>query len=151
MSKSTSNKINVTLWTVQVILGALFLFAGGMKLVVPFAVLSKQMPPSMTAGFIHTISVLELLAGLGMILPGVLHLRSELTPLAAGGLIIIMSGAIGVTVATAPITMAAMPFAVGCLALFVAYGRTRLVPLTEKSRRTSARATSTGTILHHAA
>ncbi len=63
MSKSTSKKINVTLWTVQVILGALFFFAGGMKLVVPFAVLSKQMPLSMTAGFIHTISVLELLGG----------------------------------------------------------------------------------------
>jgi hypothetical protein len=122
-----------------------------MKLVVPFAVLSKQMPPLLTAGFIHTIGVLELLGGLGVILPGIFGLRSSLTPLAAAGLIIIMSGAIGVTVATAPITMALMPFAVGCLALFVAYGRTRLVPLVAKSRHDEAVRASTGSILHRAA
>jgi hypothetical protein len=133
MSQTKSTKTNVALWTVQVLLAGMFIFAGGMKL------------------FIHTIGVLEVLGVLGVILPGILRLRSSLTPLAAAGLIIIMSGAIGVTVATAPITMAAMPFAVGCLALFVAYGRTRLVPLVAKSRRAETVRASTSSILHRAA
>ena len=35
---------NITLWIVQVILAALFLFAGGTKLAVPIEMLTAQMP-----------------------------------------------------------------------------------------------------------
>ncbi|HEY4132854.1 MAG TPA: DoxX family protein [Gemmatimonadaceae bacterium] len=141
MPQTASKKINATLWTLQIIVGALFIFAGGFKLIVPFATLAKQMPVALPAAFIHTIAVLELLGGLGMILPGLFRLPNILTPLAAGGLIVIMSGAIGITIATGPFQMAAMPFMTGLLAASVAYGRTFVAPAQRTARRSNVSAT----------
>jgi len=151
MSKSASSKANAALWVVQVILGALFIFAGGMKLVVPIAVLAKQMPVALPAAFIHTIGVLEFAGGLGLILPGLLRFRPYLTPLAASGLVIIMSGAIGTSITTGPFKLAALPFAVGLLAASVAYGRARVVPLAQRDRSTRVHSASARPLLHNAA
>ena len=137
MSKSTSSKTNAALWTVQVILAALFIFGGGFKLVTPIADMTKQMHIALPGAFIRSIGVLELLGGLGLILPGLLRLRSSLTPLAAGGLVLIMCGAIGVTVATAPFQTAVVPFVVGLLAAAVAYGRSVLLPISSTKSRSS--------------
>ncbi len=125
---SRSRKLNASLWTAQTLLALLFLFAGGMKLVTPVAELAK-MSPLLPVAFIQFIGVCEVLGGLGMILPGVTHIRTGLTPLAAAGLAIIMIGAVVVTVATAPAGMAVVPLVTGCVATFVAYGRWRMAPL----------------------
>jgi uncharacterized membrane protein YphA (DoxX/SURF4 family) len=151
MSKSASSKANAALWTVQVILGALFIFAGGMKLIVPIAELAKQMPVALPGAFLHTIGVLELAGGLGLILPGVLRFRPYLTPLAASGLVIIMSGAIGTSITTGPFKLAASPFVVGLLAAVVAYGRARIVPLAQRDRSVRSGTASTRPLLHPAA
>ena len=50
------------------------------------------------------------------------------TPLAAAGLVVIMIGAVVVTIQTMGFAMAIMPFVTGLLAIFVAYGRWRLGP-----------------------
>jgi DoxX-like protein len=151
MSKSASSKANVALWIVQVILGALFIFAGGMKLIVPIAVLAKQMPVALPGAFIHTIGVLEFAGGLGLILPGLLRFGPYLTPLAASGLVIVMSGAIGTSVTTGPFKLAGIPFVVGLLAAVVAYGRARVVPLAQRDRSARAGNASMRPLLHHAA
>ncbi len=62
-------------------------------------------------------------------MPGLLHIRPRLTPLAAVGLVIIMIGAVISTVATMPASMAVLPLVTGAVAAFVANGRWRLVPL----------------------
>ena len=138
MTKTTASRANAALWTVQLLLGALFLFGGGFKLVVPIAVIAKQMPVVLPGAFIRLIGVLELTGGLGLVLPGLLRLHRALTPLAAGGLVLIMCGAIGVTITTGPFNLAAFPFAVGLLAAVVAYGRARIVPLSGTSRSAHA-------------
>lgn len=109
------------LWVLQVLLAALFLFAGGMKLVSPIAALTQQV--ALPGPFLHFIGVAEVLGALGLILPGVLRIRPVLTPLAAAGLVIIMSGAVGVTMATMGSVQAIMPGVVGILAASVAVGR----------------------------
>jgi uncharacterized membrane protein YphA (DoxX/SURF4 family) len=114
------------LWIVQVLLALLFLFAGGMKLVLPIEEMTKQMP--MPGPFLRFIGVAELLGGLGLILPGLLRVRPGLTPLAAAGLVIIMVGATALTLAIGPVATALIPLVVGLLAAFVAYGRWRLAP-----------------------
>lgn len=119
--------MNRLLWVVQVLLALLFLFAGGTKLVMPAKELTASGP--LPAPFLRFIGVMEIVGGLGLILPGMLRIRTELTPLAAAGLVIIMSGAVVVTILTMDFAMAIMPFVTGVLALFVAYGRWRLVPL----------------------
>ncbi len=115
------------LWIVQGLLALLFLFAGGVKLVMPLEELTKQTP--LPGPFLRFISVAEVLGAIGLILPGLLRIRPGLTPLAAAGLVIIMIGATATTLASGAVAMALIPLVVGLLAAFVAYGRWRLAPL----------------------
>src|SRR5919108_553901 len=114
------------LWTVQVLLALLFLWAGGMKLVLPLEQLTGPIPvPGL---FLRFIGVVEVLGALGLVLPGLLRIRPGLTPLAAAGLVIIMVGATVLGLAAGDIVMALIPLLVGILSAFVAYGRWRLAP-----------------------
>jgi hypothetical protein len=111
-----------TLWIIQGLLALLFLFAGGVKLVMPAADLVKQ-APMLSAAFLRFIAVCEVLGAIGLILPPLLRIQPGLTPLAAAGLVIIMIGATVVTLITGGIAMALFPFVVGLLLVFIAYGR----------------------------
>ena len=117
------------LWVVQALLALLFLFAGGVKLILPVEEMTKQMPLPLPGLFLRFIAVAEVLGALGLILPGLLRIRPGLTPLAAAGLVIIMIGATVVTLAGGAVAPALIPLVVGLLAAFVAYGRWRLAPL----------------------
>ena len=121
--------MNVTLWIVQILLGALFVFAGGMKLVMSADQLAGPMPMPVSIGFLRFIGVCEALGGVGLILPGLLRILPGLTPLAAAGLVIIMIGATILTLSMGMAGSAAIPAAVGILCAFVAYGRWRLAPI----------------------
>ena len=116
-----------TLWIVQVLLAALFLFAGGMKLVLPLEKLTGPVP--LPGLFMRFIGVAEVLGALGLILPGLLRIRPGLTPLAAAGLVTIRIGGTVVTLAGGDVAPALIPLVVGILAVFVAYGRWRMAPL----------------------
>ena len=120
--------LTTVLWIVQVLLALLFLFAGGMKLVMPIEEMTKQMPVPLSGAFLRFIGVAEVLGAIGLILPGLLHIRPGLTPLAAAGLVIIMLGATAMTLAIGDVASALIPLAVGLLAAFVAYGRWRRAP-----------------------
>lgn len=119
---STRRASRIALWIVQVVLAALFLFAGGFKLVTPTAQLAKMVAP-LSAGFIQFIGVCEVLGALGLVLPGLFRVWLRLTPLAAAGLVIIMSGAVVVTATTQSVTGAVFPLVVGLLATLVVLGR----------------------------
>jgi uncharacterized membrane protein YphA (DoxX/SURF4 family) len=119
----SSRKADTLLWTLQVLLAALFLFAGGMKLVTPIAAMAQQ--TGLPGPFLRFIGLAEVLGALGLILPGLLRIRPGLAPLAAAGLVIIMTGAVGVSIATAGAAQAVVPAVVGILAASVAIGRWR--------------------------
>jgi len=119
--------MNTALWIAQGLLAAIFLFAGGMKLILPIEEMTKQIP--MPGLFLRFIAVCEVLGAIGVILPWLLRIRPGLTPLAAAGLVIIMIGGTVVTVMTGDIAMALIPLVVGIIAAFVAYGRWHLAPL----------------------
>ena len=124
--------MNIILWIIQVLLALLFLFAGGTKLVLSIETMRSMGSPNqiMLPGlFIRFIGVCEVLGALGLILPGLLRIRTDLTPLAAAGLAIIMIGATVITFAGDGVAMALPPLVVGILVAFVAYGRWRLAPL----------------------
>lgn len=118
--------MNILLWIIQILLALLFIFAGGMKIVVPTDLLMAQAPPGSThfpAWFMKFIGIVELLGGLGLILPGIFRRRQELTPLAAVGLVIVMIGAVVISVKDHGIMAGVTPLIVGVLCAFVAYGR----------------------------
>ena len=120
------------LWIVQGLLALLFLFAGVMKFIMSIEEMTRQI--QMPAAFLWFIGVAEICGGLGLILPSLLRIRPGLTPLAAAGLVIIMIGATIVSLMIGPIALAAMPFVVGLLAAFVAYGRWKLAPIRGSSQ-----------------
>ena len=117
------------LWIVQVLLALVFLFSGSFKLVLPIETLQQQLP--LPGAFIRFIGTVETLGAIGLILPSLLRIRPTLTPLAAAGLVIVMTGATLLT----PIFMdgdllpALLPLTLGLLAAFVAYGRWRVAPI----------------------
>jgi hypothetical protein len=120
-SQSSGRTRNILLWVVQGVLAALFLFAGGMKLVMPIAMLTKQI--AFPGLFVRFIGVAETLGALALILPWALRIRRELTPLAAAGLVVIMIGAVIVTIYTNGFLAALVPLTVGCLLMVLACGR----------------------------
>jgi DoxX-like family len=116
---------NYALWTVQWLLALLFLWAGGVKLVLPLEMLKG--PVALPGLFVRFIGVAETLGAIGLILPWLLRIRPILTPLAAGGLVIIMIGATVITLMGGAGAFALFPATVGILAVSVAYGRGRAV------------------------
>jgi hypothetical protein len=123
--------MNILLWLLQVLLGLLFLFAGGSKLIIPFEMLMQNAPPGQVVfspWFIKFIGVCEFLGGLGLLLPGLFKTQQFLTPLAALGLAIIMVGAVAVSVIGGGVVMGMGPVVILLLLLFVAYGRWRVAP-----------------------
>jgi uncharacterized membrane protein YphA (DoxX/SURF4 family) len=121
---------NAVLWTIQGVLAALFVVAGGMKLVLPAEQLVGPVPLPIL--FMRFIGVVELLGGLGLVLPGLLHIREDLTPLAAWGLVVIMIGATVITLMGGLILPAVMPAIVGVLLAFVASARRSTLPLARR-------------------
>lgn len=115
------NAANVVLWIVQVALAALFLFAGSFKLTLPADELASQ--TGLPALFMQLVSLAEVAGGLGLLLPGLVRVRRELTPVAASGLGLIMIGAVVLSVLRVSVGAAVMPFAVGVLLVAVVRGR----------------------------
>lgn len=115
----TANRL---LWTAQILVALLFLFAGSMKFILPAAKM-QQGPMALPIAFIHFIGVCECLGALGLVLPGALRIQTWLTPLAAAGLTVIMIGATVLSVATMGIGAAIVPAVVGALTVTIARGR----------------------------
>jgi uncharacterized membrane protein YphA (DoxX/SURF4 family) len=119
------------LWIIQVLLALMFLFAGGMKLVLSPEVMAAMGSPNqipLPMWFVRFIGVVEVLGALGLILPGLLRIKPWLTPLAAAGLVVIMIGATALNVVADGVAAGVVPLVIGLLAAFVAYGRWRLAP-----------------------
>ena len=129
------SRIGTTLWILQGLLAAVFLFAGGFKLAMPLAALAKASP--LPPLFLKFVSVCELAGAAGLILPGLLGIKRGLTPIAAACLVVIMVGAVTTTLLTLGVAQAILPFIVGILAATVAWERREWMarPTPPRSRR----------------
>lgn len=123
ISVTRNDRSTAPLWIAQSVLAAIFLFAGGFKLVLPAAALAAQ--SHLPGEFIKFIGVCEMLGALGLLLPGLLHIYKRLTSLAAAGLAIIMIGAVVTTIWQGQGPAAVLPAVVGAVAVYVARGRAR--------------------------
>jgi len=101
-------------------MAALFLFAGVMKLITPGDALAAQ--SALPVAFLRFIGVCETLGALGLVLPGIFRTARGLTALAAGGLLMIMIGAVCLT-AAGGLLAAAVPALVGACCAVIAYRR----------------------------
>jgi len=122
-SKQRKLITSISLWTLQVVLALMFLFVGGIKLILPIQLLLAQMPLPLPGLFIRLIATAEVAGALGLILPGLLRIRPMLTPLAALGLVLDMIGATAYNLISGQIGAAVTTVVLGLICLAIAYGR----------------------------
>jgi hypothetical protein len=75
----------------------------------------------------------EILGGLGLILPSVTRIRPELTVYAAGGLVLVMAGAVGWHATRGEVSSIAQNLIIAALLAFISYGRWKLEPIEPRS------------------
>jgi len=84
--------MDVAVWVLQVLLALAFLLAGVMKSTQPRQKLATNMGwvEDFSDNTVRTVGALELLAGIGLLLPAVTGVATVLVPLAAVGLALLM-------------------------------------------------------------
>lgn len=134
MEKSSSKGLHITLWIVQVLLGAMFIMAGGMKSFQPIPELAKMLPwaAAVPSALVRFIGLSELLGGLGLLLPSLLRIKPQLTPLAASGLALVQVLAAFFHVSRGETSVIGTNFVLLLLAVFIAWGRTKKVSIYPK-------------------
>lgn len=134
-NQNPSKAFNISLWVVQGLLAAMFLMAGANKLFQSIPELSKMLPwvTEVPEALVRFIGVSELLGGLGLLLPSILRTKPILTPLAAIGLAVVMLLAAFFHISEGETSVIGMNFVFMGLALFVAWGRSKKVPIQPKA------------------
>ena len=130
-----SKALHITLWIAQVILAAMFLMSGFMKVSQPIDQLSKMLPwtAQVAEGLVRFIGVAEILGALGLILPSLLRIQPKLTPIAAVGLALVMLFAAAFHISRGETPAIGMNFVLIAIAAFIAWGRFKRAPIALKS------------------
>lgn len=123
--------MNVALWITQAVLALAALLAGVLKIARSHDELIDQMrwPEDFSARTVKLIGSLEVLAALGLIVPGVTGIAVLLTPMAAVGLFLIQVSAIRLHLQRKESEMLVANITLLAMALFVAWGRFGPSPL----------------------
>ena len=127
-------KLNVTLWILQIVLALLYANAGFLKAFKPIAEIAPMITwaSSLPEFLVRIIGISELLGAAGLILPAAFNIRPQLTTFAAEGIATIMLLANIFHIFRAEFFVLPMTGILFALAAFVAYGRLKLVPFTQK-------------------
>ena len=120
--------MNILLWVLQVLL-ALAFFAHGCLFLFPPAAMVDQMNASLPRWFQLFLGVAEILAAVGLTLPGVTRIQPWLVSCAAVGLVIVMICATVFHVTRGEVGSAVTTLVLLALATFVAYMRWRVAPI----------------------
>ena len=117
--------MNIALWIVAGVLAAMFLLAGAMKVALPKEKLEPIMQWSKTWSRpqLQALGTVEVLGAIGLILPRALNIAPVLTPVAAVGCAIVMTGATITHIRMNDYKGTGMPVVLLILAIVVAAGR----------------------------
>jgi uncharacterized membrane protein YphA (DoxX/SURF4 family) len=124
--------MNIALWILQVLLAVLYLWHGWLMISPPPEV-AAIMNTFLPTWFRLLIGVAELLAAVGLILPGLTRILPWLTALAAAGLMIVMASATVVHLSRGETGSAISAFVILLLVSFVAYMRWKVKPITARA------------------
>ena len=120
--------MKITLWILQILLALAFL-AHGLLLLMPPADIAEQMNAQLPRAFWVFLGVAEVLAAVGLTLPGVARVLTWLVPAAAVGVMIVMIAATVWHLVRAEYASALVTFVLLAMATFTAYGRWRIAPI----------------------
>lgn len=129
-----SKALNISLWTVQVLLAGLFLMAGSAKSFRPMTELVMTMPwtADVPYALVRFIGTCELLGAVGLLLPALTRIQPMLTAWAAFGLMVDMLLATAFHMMRGETQTAMIPFGLAILAAFVSWGRMGPEPIPPK-------------------
>jgi uncharacterized membrane protein YphA (DoxX/SURF4 family) len=120
--------MNIVLWILQALL-ALAFFVHGWIMLFPPASLIEQMNASIAPAFRLFIGVTEVLAAIGLTLPGITRIMPWLVSWAAAGLMIVMVSATIFHAVRGEVSSAVTTSILLVLATVVAYMRWRVTPI----------------------
>ncbi len=120
--------MNIALWVLQVLLALAFL-AHGVMLLNPPAELLVLMNQIMSTAFRLFLGVAEVLAAVGLTLPGITRIMPWLVPCAAAGVMIVMISATILHLSRGEITSAITTVILLILSTYVAYMRWKVKPI----------------------
>ena len=120
--------MNIMLWVLQLLLAAAFL-AHSWLLLAPPPEIVEQMNASLPRWFQLFLGIAEVLAAVGLTLPGLTRSLPWLVTWAAGGIMIVMVSATVYHLARGENSSAAITLLLLVMATFVAYMRHRVLPI----------------------
>jgi hypothetical protein len=129
--------LNISLWVLQVLLALAFLAHGGLLLFPPQAMV-EQMNASLPRWFQLFLGVAEVLAAIGLTLPGLTRIKPWLIPWAAAGIMVVMISATGFHFIRGEISSAITTLVLLALATAVAYLRWRVAPIRPRTPASNA-------------
>jgi len=123
--------MNMVLWVLQVLLAVAF-FAHGWLFLSPPPEIAVLMNASLPRWFQVFLGIAEVLAAVGLTLPGVTRIAPWLVAWAAGGVMIVTVSATVWHLVRGEISSSAITLVLLAMATFVAYTRDRLLPITAR-------------------
>jgi hypothetical protein len=120
--------MNTLLWVLQALL-ALAFFAHGALLLFPPAAMVDQINASLPRWFQLFLGVAEVLAAVGLTLPGFTRIQPWLVSCAAAGIMIVMISATIFHLMRGEVSSAITTLVLLAMATFVAYMRWRVAPI----------------------
>jgi putative oxidoreductase len=120
--------LNISVWVLQFVLAAAFLAHGWMFLSPPASLLA-QMNAAIHPTFRIFIGVAEVVAAIGLTLPGLTRVMPWVVPAAAAGLAIVTISATVFHITRGEVSSALVTAILLALTSFVAYVRWRVLPI----------------------
>jgi putative oxidoreductase len=120
--------MKILLWVLQVLL-ALAFFAHGCLFLFPPVAMVDQMNASLPRWFQLFLGVAEVLAAIGLTLPGVTRIQPRLVAWAAAGVMIVTLSATIFHTTRGELSSAATTLVLFAVAAFIAYMRGRVMPI----------------------
>lgn len=123
--------MHITAWIVQILLAATLVWAGVMKLTEPISKLAAMWPwtGQVPEALVRYTGLVDLLGAVGLLLPALLRIQPRLTPIAAIGIVLLMTVASVFHVARGETTSIGFNIVVALFSAFVAWSRLKKVPI----------------------
>ena len=123
--------LRIGLWAVQLIAASIFIAAGLAKLTTPLPDLAKTIPwtADYSVVFVRFIGLVDLLGGLGLVLPAATRILPRLTVLAALGCVVLQVMAMAFHVSRGELDVLPLNAVLLSASAFVLWGRGRRLPI----------------------
>jgi uncharacterized membrane protein YphA (DoxX/SURF4 family) len=128
--------LNIILWILQILLAAQFL-QHGLMMVFPPAEYVEMMNANMAIGLRYFVGIAELLAVIGLILPGILRVYTWLLPLTGAGLMIVTISASVLHFTRGETSSAIYTSVLFLIVTFTTYMRWKVNPLLPRQKKHS--------------